>query len=68
MASREMKDAEWDKAKSAGLDLQEVTIAYDGITIIVNKSNPVKNLTTEIERNIYGNSQNWKEVEDQTRK
>ena len=47
MASREMKDAEWDKAKSAGLDLQEVTIAYDGITIIVNKSNPVKNLTTE---------------------
>ena len=47
MASREMKDAEWAKAKSAGLDLQEVTIAYDGITIIVNKSNPVKNLTTE---------------------
>ncbi len=63
MASREMKDAEWAKAKSAGLDLQEIIIAYDGITIIVNKSNPVKNLTSEQLREIFmGTVKNWKEV------
>ena len=50
LASREMKDSEWKKAKGAGLNLQEITIAYDGITIVVNKSNPVKNLTRGLSR------------------
>lgn len=63
LASREMKDAEWAKAKSAGLNLQEITIAYDGITIITNKSNPVKNLTTAQLRDIFmGNIKNWKDL------
>ena len=63
LASREMKDAEWAKAKSAGLNLQEITVAYDGITIITNKSNPVKNLTTTKLRDIFmGNIKNWKDL------
>ncbi len=63
LASRNMKSSEWDKAKSAGLDLQEITIAYDGITMVVNKSNPVKNLTQAQLRSIYiGEVKNWKEV------
>lgn len=63
LASREMKDAEWAKAKSAGLNLQEITVAYDGITIITNKSNPVKNLTTAQLRDIFmGNIKNWKDL------
>lgn len=63
MASREMDSKEWQKAKDGGLDLNEVTIAYDGITIIVNKSNPVKNLTTEQLRGIFmGDIKNWSEV------
>ena len=63
LASREMKDAERAKAKSAGLNLQEITVAYDGITIITNKSNPVKNLTTAQLRDIFmGNIKNWKDL------
>jgi len=63
MASREMKESEWKKAKDGGLNLQEITIAYDGITIIVNKSNPIKNLTTEQLRGIFmGEIKNWSEL------
>lgn len=63
LASREMKDAEWSKAKTAGLNIQEIAIAYDGITIITNKNNPIKNLTTAQLRDIFmGNIKNWKEL------
>ena len=63
MASREMEAPEWAKAKAAGLNLNEIAIAYDGITVIVNKSNPVKNLSKEQLREIFmGTINNWKEV------
>jgi phosphate transport system substrate-binding protein len=69
LASREMKDAEWAKAKSAGLNLQEITVAYDGITIITNKSNPVKNLTTAQLRDIFmGNKKTGKILVEQMRR
>ena len=63
MSSRDISAAELQKAKAAGLDLQEITIAFDGITMAVNKSNPVKNLTQAQLRSIYiGEIKNWKEV------
>lgn len=63
LASRNMKESEWKKAKDAGLNIQEITIAFDGITMAVNKSNPIKNLTQAQIRSIYiGEIKNWKEV------
>lgn len=63
MASREMKESEWQKAKEAGLDLEEITIGFDGITVIVNSSNPVSNLSKETIGKIFtGEITNWKEV------
>lgn len=57
MASRDLKDEE----KSAGL--KETEIALDGISIITNKSNEVKNLTLQQIKDIYtGKITNWKEV------
>ncbi len=57
MASRDLKEEE----KSAGL--QETKIAIDGIAVITNKNNPVKNLTTDQVKDIYtGKITNWKEV------
>ena len=54
MASRDLKDEE----KSAGL--QETKIAIDGIAVITNKNNPVKNLTTDQVKDIYtGKITNW---------
>lgn len=57
MASRDLKDEE----KSSGL--KETEIALDGISIVVNKSNEVKNLTLDQIKGIYtGKITNWKEV------
>lgn len=63
MASRPMKSKEIDKAKSLGIDPKEWTIAFDGITVIVNKSNNVSELTSEQIRAIFvGDVTNWNEV------
>ncbi|MCL2024521.1 MAG: phosphate ABC transporter substrate-binding protein [Coriobacteriia bacterium] len=44
-------------------DLVDIPIAYDGIAVIVNLSNPIDELTTEQLRDIYGGAiTNWREV------
>lgn len=56
-ASRELKDSE----KSSGV--VDNTVALDGIAVVVNKQNPVKNLTREQLIGIYtGEIKNWSEV------
>ncbi|MBV1841161.1 phosphate ABC transporter substrate-binding protein [Photobacterium ganghwense] len=44
-------------------DIETVTIAHDGIALVVNKDNPVSNLTkTQIEKIYHGEITNWKDV------
>lgn len=63
MASRAMKKEEYEKAQNNGVDIKEVTIAYDAITIVINEKNTVKNLSKDDLRSIYlGTIKNWKEV------
>ena len=57
MASRSLKDSE--KAKGVA----EITIAIDGIAVVVNKENPVDNLTkTQVEQIFTGKITKWNEV------
>ena len=57
MSSRELKDEE-------AAELAEETIAMDGIAVIVNKANPLNDLTMEQIKNIYiGDITMWSEVE-----
>ena len=57
MSSRSLKDSE----KSKGV--QEVTIAIDGIAVIVNKSNPTENLSkAQVEQIFTGKTLKWNEV------
>ena len=59
MASRELKDSELE----AGLI--PMTIAMDGIAVIVSNDNPVTGLTTERVRDIYmGEITDWSEVNE----
>lgn len=57
MASRELKDTELSEG------VKEVTIAKDGIAVIVNNNNPTEDLTTETVKNIYvGDILTWSEI------
>ena len=57
MASRALKDSE--KAKG----VKEVTIAIDGIAVIVNKVNPVADMTkTQVEQIFTGKTTKWREL------
>ncbi len=58
MASRSLKETE--KAKG----LREVTIAMDGIAVVVNRANPMDGTGVETVRNIYtGKIQKWSDAE-----
>ncbi|GAB6169981.1 phosphate ABC transporter substrate-binding protein [Clostridium carnis] len=58
MASRELKNEE-------KREVEGTIVAYDGIALITNKNNPVKNLTLEEIKGIYtGKITNWKEIQE----
>ncbi len=62
-SSRPIKDEEIQTGKDKGLDINEVTIAFDGISVVVNKDNPVNDLTVEqISKIFTGEISNWSEV------
>lgn len=56
MSSRELKDDE-------KTSVQGTIVAYDGIALLVNPENPVKNISLEDVKKIYtGKITNWKEL------
>ena len=57
LSSRSLKDSE----KAQGV--KEVTIAVDGIAVVVNKANPVENLTkAQVEAIFTGEAGKWSEI------
>lgn len=61
--SREMADQEIQQAKDRGLDPREFTVAQDGLSVIVHRSNPVDRLTIQQLSGIFtGQITNWREV------
>ncbi len=62
-ASRKIKEKEVDKAKLAGYYPEEFKIALDSLAIVVNKDNPVTELSLKQIMGIYlGRINNWSEV------
>lgn len=63
MASRPAKNEEIAAAKVKGVTLKETIVAYDGIAVIVNAANPVKNLTKkQVEQIFTGEVSDWSAV------
>ncbi len=62
-ASRALAPEERRTAANRGVKPVETTVARDGITLVVNRANPVKALTLEQLRLIYtGKISNWQQV------
>ncbi len=62
-SSRTIKQSEIDQAKAKGVNPYEIQVASDGLSVVVNPSNPVSELTIVQLSAIYTNQiTNWKEV------
>lgn len=62
-ASRLMKSKEVERATQAGVDVNRVVIAMDGLSVIVHPDNPITQLTVEEIGSIFkGDVKNWSEV------
>ena len=62
-SSRDIKPEEIEQAKAKGIVPREITVARDGIAVIVNPKNPVNELTMEQIGKIYtGEYTNWSDV------
>ncbi len=62
-SSRAIEAKEIAQAEAKGVKPNQETVALDGIAIVVNLKNPVKNLTIDQLREIFmGNIVNWKTI------
>lgn len=62
-ASRPIKEKELKKAGEFGKKIKEWTVAFDGITVVVNKDNGIENLSMAQLRALFiGEIKNWKEL------
>ena len=62
-SSRKMKQKEFDEAQKNGVEPLELTVALDGLAVVVSPQNPVGQLTLDQVADIFtGKIRNWKEV------
>ncbi len=63
MASRKIKDKEREDASKKDIHPFETIIGWDGISVIINKDNPLETLSlTQLQKIYTGEITNWKEV------
>ena len=63
MTSRNIKSSEVEALKKQGVAVEEIVLGYDGITVIINHNNHIKNLDKKTLAGIFaGEITNWKEL------
>jgi phosphate transport system substrate-binding protein len=64
MTSRELSQRERDYAGGRGFEVSVFPMALDGVTVVVNRANPVATLSIDQLREIFtGKIANWRELE-----
>jgi len=67
-ASRPIKSSEMETCQAAGVRYVELPVAFDGITVVVNRDNPVDSISVEQLRRIWepaaeGQVTSWRQVD-----
>ncbi|MBX3095551.1 MAG: PstS family phosphate ABC transporter substrate-binding protein [Fimbriimonadaceae bacterium] len=66
-ASRPIKDSEIEALKAANIEFVEIPVAFDGLTVVVNKENTwVKQMTVDQLKAVWNKDSkiaNWKEID-----
>jgi phosphate transport system substrate-binding protein len=63
MVSRELSQRERDFAASKGIELSEIPLARDGVTVVVNRANRIASLSLEQLQAIFaGTVRNWRDL------
>lgn len=63
MSSRDVRDKEYAKAQSKGVNMAKIAGALDGIAIIVNEKNPISEITLQqVEQIFTGDISDWSAV------
>jgi phosphate transport system substrate-binding protein len=61
--SRELKPEEIEMAKQKGFTPRQITVALDGLAVVVNPANPVSQLTMDQLAAVFsGATSNWKQI------
>jgi phosphate transport system substrate-binding protein len=61
--SRELKPEELEMAKQKGFQPRQITVALDGLAVVVHPANPLSQLTMDQLAGIFsGSVKNWKEI------
>jgi phosphate transport system substrate-binding protein len=64
MSSRDVKEKEMAQAKKDGVDMKTIVVARDAIAVIVNKANPISELSVEQVGQIFtGKVADWSAVD-----
>ena len=62
-ASREMKDKEKQQAREKGIEVKEIVVARDGIAVVVNPKNPIKEMNVQQLAEIFtGETTRWNQL------
>lgn len=65
-ATRPPKDIEYDEAESKGINLQMTVISNDAVVVVVHKSSPLRDISSEELKKIFftGEISDWSEITD----
>lgn len=67
MSSRDVKEKEIANAKAKGVNMEKLTMAKDGIAIIVNENNPLESISLEeVELIFTGDVTDWSGISTET--